>query len=197
MIAKSDNLPITKSRAASLAVRRIGRSPRVSRTLLLSFLLLAMSCGVPFGDRRAYLSDMSHYLETPRRPVVVLPGFAACKLLDPVTGKYVWGTAHSTVLTHFVDNIDLPIDEKTYAVEPDRLVPRGYVGSRGPINIAWQFMQGLRAYGLYSTDQPNDRSLYPFFYDWRLSYAVNAQHLDAFIESIRREHHDPQLKVDL
>lgn len=66
--------------------------------------------------------------------------------------------------THFADDLDLPIDDEG-AIEHDRLVPRGFTGSRGPINIGRHLREALRKYGGYTPE----RDLFVSEYDWRLS----------------------------
>ena len=73
----------------------------------------------------------------------------------------------------FPDDLDLDPD--------DRLVPTGWVGSRGPINTGWQIAIGLRKYGGYTLD----RDLHPFYYDWRRSARDNARLLGELIEHVR------------
>lgn len=106
---------------------------------------------------------------------MIVPGFGVTRLFDPVTGRFVWGTAHSTVQTHFADDLDLPPEGH------DRLVPRGYVGSRGPVNIGWQLAAGLQKFGRYTPD----RDAFPFQYDWRLPARENAARLGELIDRIR------------
>jgi hypothetical protein len=97
--------------------------------------------------RRGYLRAIAATYDTaPRRPVIIVPGFGVTRLIDPVSRRYVWGTPRATVITHFPDDLDLPVDAAG-TIGRDRLVPRGFVGSRGPINIAWQLREGLRKFG--------------------------------------------------
>lgn len=79
--------------------------------------------------------------------------------------------------TKYEDDLDLPPSGH------DRLIPQGYVGSRGPINIGWQLMEGLRKFGYYTPD----RDVFPFYYDWRLSARENAGKLDELVERARRQ----------
>jgi prepilin-type processing-associated H-X9-DG protein len=61
-------------------------------------------------------------------------------------------------------------------------VPRGYVGSRGPVNVGWQLTEALRRYGGYEREE----TVFPFYYDWRLPARDNALQLRDFIEGVRR-----------
>ena len=81
--------------------------------------------------------------------------------------------------THYADDLDLPVGESG-EVEHDRLVPRGYVGSRGPVDTGWQLMEGLRKFGGYTPE----RDVFPFEYDWRLDARENAAALDRLVTSV-------------
>lgn len=142
--------------------------------------------------RRAYLRANAEQLTAPpSNPVVIIPGFGVTRLLDPVIDRYVWGTPGATVRTVWPDDLDLPIDAETQTIGRDRLVPRGYVGSRGPINTGWQLTTALERYGRYR----EGKDVYPFHYDWRLSALDNADHLDAFVAAVRRSHGGAQVDI--
>ncbi len=112
--------------------------------------------------------------------MIIIPGFGVTRLFDPVTHRYVWGTAHATVQTRFADDLDLPIDPNGQ-IGHDRLVPRGYVGSRGAVNVGWQLAEALRKYAGY---RPGE-TVYPFHYDWRLSARENAERLAELADRVR------------
>jgi pimeloyl-ACP methyl ester carboxylesterase len=133
--------------------------------------------------RRAYLRANAEHLDPPARHVIVIPGFGVTRLFDPVKQRYVWGTARATVRTRFEDDLDLPPGGVR-----DRLVPRGYTGSRGPINTGWQLTEALRKFGGYTPGA----TVHPFHYDWRLSARDNAEALSAVVDTI-----SPEQRVDL
>ena len=85
----------------------------------------------------------------------------------------MWGTPRAVWQREFPDDLDLDVH--------DRLIPVGWVGSRGPINTGWQLSIGLRKFGGYTLD----RDLHPFYYDWRRSARDNARLLGALIERVR------------
>jgi pimeloyl-ACP methyl ester carboxylesterase len=132
--------------------------------------------------RRGYMRTMAATLDEPPRPVIVIPGFGVTRLYDPVARRFVWGTGRATMQTRYDDDLDLPPSGH------DRLVPRGYVGSRGPVNIGWQITEGLRKFGRYVPE----RNVFPFHYDWRLTARENAMRLSELIERVRGDG-----KVDL
>lgn len=123
--------------------------------------------------RRAYLRANRPSLGAPPRPVIVIAGFGVTQLLDPSTGRAVWGTARSVWKREHPDDLDLDAD--------DRLVPGRWVGSRGPVNTGWQLSVALQKYGGYT----EGADLHPFPYDWRRSARDTAAQLDALIERVR------------
>lgn len=102
--------------------------------------------------------------------MIVIAGFGVTRLVDPVTKGNVWGTPRAVWRTRFEDDLDLDAH--------DRLVPAGWVGSRGPINTGWQLAIGLRKYGGYD-------EVTPFYYDWRRDARDNAKLLGDLIDRIR------------
>lgn len=145
-----------------------------ARDLSLIAALMLIACTTD-ATRRGYLERNAAELPGPPRPVIIIPGFGVTRLFDPVTGRYVWGTAHSTVQKRFADDLDLPAEGR------DRLIPRGFVGSRGPVNIGWQISEALRKYGRYTPGE----DVYPFYYDWRLSARDNAEKLAELADRVR------------
>jgi len=130
--------------------------------------------------RRGYLENVaSTYDAPPARAVVIVPGFGVTRLYDPITKRYVWGTGRATVVTKYADDLDLPIaDDGT--IGHDRLLPRGFTGSRGPINIGWHLQEALQRYGGYTPG----RDVFIFEYDWRLSARDNAVQLGKVVERV-------------
>lgn len=130
-------------------------------------------CNTTDRTRRAYLRANAATLGKPARPVIVIAGFGVTRLFDPLTDRYVWGTPRSVWRTDHPDDLDLDAN--------DRLVPRGWVGSRGPINTGWQLAIGLRKFGGYT----NEADLHSFYYDWRRPSRDSARRLAELVERVR------------
>ncbi|MGZ5475394.1 MAG: alpha/beta fold hydrolase [Thermoanaerobaculia bacterium] len=143
-------------------------------------IVAILACCTTDRTRRGYMRAIAETLDEPPRPVIIVPGFGVTRLYDPVKRRYVWGTGHATMQRRFEDDLDLPVESDGNAGH-DRLLPRGYVGSRGPINIGWQLSEGLRKFGRYVPG----RTVHPFYYDWRLSARDNAAHLGALVDEVR------------
>ncbi|HEX8172704.1 MAG TPA: alpha/beta fold hydrolase [Thermoanaerobaculia bacterium] len=148
---------------------------RTWKIFILSAAALAAlaHCNTTDRTRRAYLRANAAALGAPPRPAIIIAGFGVTRLVDPVANVTVWGTPHAMWRTEYPDDLEL---------DPhDRLVARGWVGSRGPVNIGWQLSIALRKFGGYT----EGRDLHPFFYDWRRSARENAQLLGALIDEVR------------
>ncbi|HEY0156027.1 MAG TPA: alpha/beta fold hydrolase [Thermoanaerobaculia bacterium] len=143
------------------------------RRLAILALVALTACQTTDRTRRGYLRANAAGLGAPERPAIVIAGFGVTQLLDPVTGRAVWGTPRSVWRTQHPDDVDL--DAR------DRLIPGDWVGSRGPINTGWQLSIGLRKFGGYTEGV----DVHPFRYDWRRSARENARLLDALIERVR------------
>jgi len=161
----------------------------------LAVLAIALAAMIWTGcttdaTRRAYLRTLAESYGPPPRPAIIIPGFGVTRLYDPVIRRFVWGTGHATVRTRWPDDLDLPIGADG-TVGHDRLVPRGYTGSRGEVDTGWQLIAGLRKYGRYTPGV----DVFPFEYDWRLGAMENAARLASLVDRIRRDH--GAAKVDL
>ncbi|HEU4522810.1 MAG TPA: alpha/beta fold hydrolase, partial [Thermoanaerobaculia bacterium] len=153
---------------------------------MIALVLVTAACTTD-RTRRGYLEEAAPSLPPPERVVIVIPGFGVTRLFDPVTRRHVWGTARATMHTRFADDLDLPVEADGRSGR-DRLVPSGYVGSRGPVNVGWQLMEALRK---YAGNTP-EKDVYPFHYDWRLSARDNASALSALVSRVSQGR-----KVDL
>lgn len=138
---------------------------------LIALLLLA-ACTTD-RTRRGYLREQALALEPPSRPVIVIPGFGVTRLYDQERRRFVWGTPRTMVHRRYEDDLELDAG--------DRLVPRGYAGSRGPVNVGWQIVEALRRYGRYTPGH----DIHPFEYDWRLSARHNSRRLAALVDEVR------------
>ncbi len=143
------------------------------RTLALCACVVALASCTTDRTRRGYLRANAATIGEPARPAIVIAGFGVTRLVDPVTKRHVWGTPHTMWRMRYEDDLDLDPN--------DRLVPAGWVGSRGPVNTGWQLSIALRKFGGYS----EGLDLFPFHYDWRRSARDNARLLGELIERVR------------
>jgi pimeloyl-ACP methyl ester carboxylesterase len=136
-------------------------------------VLALAHCNTTDSTRRRYLRANAATLGAPERPVIVIAGFGVTALIDPLTQRHVWGTPRSVWRTDHPDDLDLDAN--------DRLVPGGWIGSRGPINTGWQLSIGLRKFGGYT----QGRDIHSFHYDWRRPARENAARLAELVDRVR------------
>lgn len=155
------------------------------RILLIVGSLLSAGCASD-SARRDLLRSQLPYLAPIERPVIVVPGFGVSRLKDAASGEFVWGTPRNTVVTGYQDDLDLPVSADG-RIGMDGLEPDGFVGSRGPINTAWQLSEGLRKFGGYVPAYRDDEAaanLFPFAWDWRRDLSEVAVALGQFVEQV-------------
>jgi pimeloyl-ACP methyl ester carboxylesterase len=173
------------------------------RRLTVVLLIVTAGCTTTDRTRRAYLEALALQNQPPEVPVVVIPGFGVSRLRDPATTRFVWGTPRSVARIDVPEGLELPLDRETLRFGRDSLVPDGFAGSRGPINTAWQLTEALVRFGGYQRDSVGmagtveGAPVYALAWDWRQSLSLATRELDRQIESIRRDHDDPALRVDL
>lgn len=60
-------------------------------------------CNTTDRTRRGYLRANAARLGAPPRPVIVIAGFGVTRLVDPVTGRHIWGTPRAMWQRTFPD----------------------------------------------------------------------------------------------
>lgn len=135
-------------------------------------------------------------------PVIVIPGILGSRLKDAQTGAELWPGSLWGVALGTKEHLALPFDpvtlQPTAEAQPDGL----FEAALGT-DFYGEILRTLEHAGRYVRAVPGTpvdrrhRHYYVFAYDWRQDNVRTAAKLDAFIEQIRRDHGEPQLKVDL
>ncbi|MBW3563171.1 MAG: hypothetical protein KY459_00420 [Acidobacteria bacterium] len=162
----------------------------------LAMLILLGGCAISDRTRRNLVAEIASHLPPPQRPLVIVPGFGQSRLWNPETSEFVWGTAHSTIVRGYEEDLDLPLVSTALEMPMDALEPNGYTGKWGPVDFAWNLAKPLVSHGGYSLE-PGLRSVYFFEYDWRLGTDHNAKRLDAYLDEIRLDLGQPTLRFDV
>lgn len=171
--------------------------------LTIGLCLALVSCGtVPRQPdlKRLYAITSSERFQN---PVVVIHGVGGARIRTKRDKKEIWPGA----LTNFIFN-----RSQTFALEidPETLQPvsgetEAYALFDGVSRGVYyaQIRRALEQAGQYSPGNPgerngeNERRYYLFVYDWRQDLVQTAAKLDRFIEQIRLDYNDPDLKVDI
>ncbi len=141
--------------------------------------------------------------ESRQPPVILIHGLMGSRLADRKSGKEVWvGNLAKLTFSHYED-ISLRIDPKTLMNKPSRLVATGLLDRVVGRDFYAGITETLEAAGGYRLATPGtpqtgkQRNYYVFVYDWRQDMVQTAQKLTRYIEQIRRDYRQPDLKVDL
>jgi pimeloyl-ACP methyl ester carboxylesterase len=166
---------------------------------LLALLLFALAGAARAGSKpdlaRLYEAQAT---DPDQPPVVLIHGLLGATLVDPQSGKQVWpGSLGTMPVSNYAA---LRTDGPGGALVPGDLV----YGLGGVVDYYGELTKVLENVGRFRRAQPGEpvtpddrRRLYVFLYDWRRDNVEAARGLDALIERIRADYHDPNLRVDL
>jgi pimeloyl-ACP methyl ester carboxylesterase len=170
---------------------------------LWACLILALGAGCA-GARRPDLQRLyaASPGEAPVPPVIIVPGILGSRLRDSATGEELWpGSPYHMIFSP--RPLALEIDPTTLEPRPDAVIADDLFRSVLGTDIYGAILGTLEGAGGYvrgrpgEAGDPHQRRYYIFPYDWRQDNVVTARRLDELIEQIRRDYHDPQLRVDV
>jgi pimeloyl-ACP methyl ester carboxylesterase len=177
-------------------------SPRLARCLALAVLVLAGCTKAPSGPDLGRLYRVGTQL-TDTTPVILIPGLFGSKLRDRTTGVEVWPGSARMILFDDYRQLALDFDRSTLAMRPDNLEAFDIADAALGQDFYGRITAALRDFGGYVRGivgvppSPGERRYYLFPYDWRQDNVETARGLDRLIEAIRRDCHDPSLRVDI
>ncbi len=170
-------------------------------SLFIICIVLISCSNEPKPDLKRLFSQSSMVDDQP--PVIFLHGVLGSRLRDKETKKEVWFGSLSKLLFGDYEQLALDIDPMTleviespyeeYALA-DELVGKDFYGN---------IIKTLEDYGGYqeasigNKADPKRKNYYVFLYDWRQDNVKTAQKLADFIEQIKLDYGDPNLKVDI
>ena len=137
-------------------------------------------------------------------PVILIPGVFGSRLRDRVTGEELWpGNAWRVAFSDYGD-LALQMNEAGNKALPSRLIPTGIAEQTLQQDFYRPILQTLTQYGRYQRvtpgmplQDPHERRLYVFAYDWRLDIVDNVRALDALIHAIQHDYGHAHQQVDI
>jgi pimeloyl-ACP methyl ester carboxylesterase len=136
-------------------------------------------------------------------PVIMLHGIMGARLSDNQTGEEIWyGNVRKLAFSDYAE-LALEIDPETLEPIPSQLQPSGLTNKVAGKDFYGKIIRVLEQAGAYHAataghpGKPGEREYYVFAYDWRQDNVVTAGKLADLVDAIKRDHHDPDLKVDL
>jgi pimeloyl-ACP methyl ester carboxylesterase len=179
------------------------RPQAIAALVLIGLLLPVSGCGTTPKQpdlKRLYVVSASQRFQN---PVVLIPGSLASRLRTTADKQEIWPGPLTNFIVDRSETIALEIDGETLEpakgqVEPYALMD-GYAGRHyySQIQEALEHAGGYALGDLREQNSKVDRRYYLFLYDWRQDVVETAAELDRFIEQIRRNYGDPNLKVDI
>ena len=136
-------------------------------------------------------------------PVVLVHGLMGSRLENAASGKEVWIGIPAKLLFSDYRDTALEIDPRTLLPKQSPLVASGLLDHLAGKNFYAGITDTLETAGRYQHAVPGtpqsagSRNYYLFIYDWRQDNMETARKLSRFIEQIRSDYADPNLKVDL
>jgi len=145
---------------------------------------------------RLYASEV----QNPQQPpIILIHGLMGSTLVDKTTGEEFYPKSASAVaLSDYQDLIISPVSTAGY-----NLVPGNILGNIAGIDFYGALTKVLENDGQFVSTIPGQpvgaqkRRYYTFLYDWRRDNVVAVKQLHAFIEQIRKDYDDPNLRVDI
>jgi pimeloyl-ACP methyl ester carboxylesterase len=169
--------------------------------LAAGFLLVPRATTPPMPDlARLYEQSMA---APDQPPVVFIHGILGSRLRDAKTDTELWLGSLLELITTDHDRLALEFDPETLEVQPDRLEAFAIADHVAGQDFYGNILTTLREFGHYQRSEvgtpaePGVNRYYEFYYDWRQDNVVSAARLADFIDQIREDYDDPNLKVDI
>ena len=180
-------------------------TPRFRLDLLLPAAATLLLCGcaavIPRTDLYRLYATQAGNPNQP--PVVLIHGALGSRLYDPVTGDEHWPGNLGELAFSDYRSLRLEIDPEELVPMPSNLHILGVTTSIGGVDFYGRLISTLAEYGGYEATRPGtraargDKRYYVFLYDWRQDNVATVRQLDSFIEKIREDYGDPELRVDI
>ncbi|MFQ5544997.1 MAG: esterase/lipase family protein [Acidiferrobacterales bacterium] len=165
-------------------------------TIGLSLALVACAATPKQPDlKRLYAVSAA---DRSQKPVILVHGMLASKLRSTDDGREIWPGPLTNFIFNRLNSLALEIDPESLRPEKGDSEAYALFGRRHYDQIRKALNAG--GYSLGQVGQSisgNAQNFYVFIYDWRQDMAEIAGKLDRFIDQIRRDYNDPNLKVDI
>ncbi len=180
---------------------------KLNRALILFLLAVFSFIAGAVYDHESFKPDLKRlYMQSKmvkdQPPVIFIHGVLGSRLKDEASGEDVWPGAISRLLSHDYSDIALNIDRQSSS-NPDHVTPYAIFDGAAGKDFYGKIVETLSTVGGYKLKHigepanPADKNYYVFLYDWRQDNVKSASQLCDFIEQIRKDYNDPNLKVDI
>ena len=138
-----------------------------------------------------------------QNPVILLHGILGSRLHRADSREELWPGGLTDLLFSNFQDMALPIHPDSLMPAPSDLEAYAITDRAAGRDYYAQIMRTLHEAGGFDLGTPgeqadrHERRYYVFVYDWRQDNLQSARKLDQLIEQIRKDYHDPDLRVDL
>ncbi len=135
-------------------------------------------------------------------PVILIHGITGSRLSDKATGVEIWPGPVKNILFSNYNYLLNKINPDTLEIEGSKYTVSGITDRAVGQDFYGKIRDTLIKIGNYSPARLNQKptkqqSLYIFSYDWRQDNVESARQLHEFIEAVKKQHANPDLKVDI
>ncbi|MEH6346253.1 MAG: hypothetical protein V7785_14265 [Bermanella sp.] len=175
------------------------------RLSLLVILITLTACVSPNQPdlARLYQSNLVDQSEHKYAPIVFIHGVFGARLNHSASQQEVWPGSLTDILFSPYDDLALKINPATLSPQPSQYEATAINDAAAGQDFYGNIIQTLTQAGGYELTsagtaiQDSKRRLYLLVYDWRQDNVKTVQKLDRLIEQIRRDHQQPNLKVNI
>ena len=177
------------------------KNPKYLHPAIILLLLGLQSCSLAVKPDLERLYRQNREVRQP--PVVLIHGLMGSRLKEADSGKEVWvGNLAKLLFSNYAETA-LEIDPQALLPKASPLVASGLLDHVVGKDFYASITDTLETAGRYQRAEPGvpqsagSRNYYVLVYDWRQDNVQTARKLSRFIEQIRLDYADPELKVDL
>ncbi|MFV1921729.1 MAG: esterase/lipase family protein [Methylotenera sp.] len=176
-------------------------------TIAIVVLLVVFVAGV-IARSHVFAPDLHRlYMESmmveDQPPVIFIHGVLGSKLRDIDSKKDLWPGGVSRLLLHDYADIAYEINPETLEPLPSKAFAYAISDGAAGKDFYGKIVRTLSETGGYKLSRigekinPRQKNYYVFHYDWRQDNVISAGQLADFIEQIRLDYQNPNLKVDI
>lgn len=174
------------------------------RSALIVFATLLFSACSAVGSTKPDLARLyENAAQDPNQPpVILIHGLAGSTLVDAKTGEQFWpGSLRQIAFSTYLDLARMSSEDR----EGEGLVPGDLIYGLLGVDFYGALVRSLETVGRFQRGIPGTevhgpgdrRRYYVLLYDWRKDDVEAVRKLHALIEQIRKDYHDPTLRVDI
>ena len=136
-------------------------------------------------------------------PVVFIHGVMGSKLRNEENGEELWPGSFKRILFSHYSDVALEIDPASLTPKSDNIKAYEVCDNAVGKDFYGKIVRTLGDIGHYKLSEIGQKAdktrknYYVFFYDWRQDNVITARKLADFIDQIRVDYDDPELKVDI